>query len=139
MDLRLCKRSDGLYEAWDDESVALNAQVPTGTVLAAPFRKLRNLKNLQRWQVFCKQSFERQNDYDNFRVWKKILCIAAGHCDMVIDKNGNTQFLPNRVSYEECDDEALFRDIFKKAVGWFLDKYTDKMTDDEYIRMLKYE
>ena len=134
MELRLCKRSDGLYEAYDNESLEIVIRMPTGQVLPVPYSAKRNYANLQRWHVFCKHSFEMQDSYDNLRVWKKILCIAAGHCDTVIDSNGNTQYLPSRVSYEECDDEGLFRDIFYKAVGWFLDKHGKGMTDKENAR-----
>ena len=139
MDLRLCKRSDGLYEAWDDETLAICSGIPVGTVLSLPYSPKRNYKNLQRWHVFCKHSFNMQDSYDNLRVWKKILCIASGHCDIVIGTDGETHFLPNRVSYDECDDEYLFRDIFHKSVGWFLRKYGNGMTNDEFMRILDYE
>ena len=139
MELKLCKRADGLLEAYDDESLEQLSRITAGEVISFPYSAKRNYVNLQRWHVFCKHSFDMQDTYDNIRVWKKILCIAAGHCDMVIDKNGNTQFLPNRVSYEECDDEELFRDIFTKAVGWFLDNHGHGMSDIEFVEILDYE
>lgn len=139
MDIRLCKRSDGLLEAHDDEALEALSRIQSGSVITLPYNAKRNYKNLQRWHVFCKHSFDMQDSYDNIRIWKKILCIAAGHCDMIIDKNGNTQYLPNRVSYEECDDEGTFRDIFHKAVGWFLDKHGKGMKKDEFISILNYE
>lgn len=137
MELRLCKRTDGLFEAYDDETA--KQKIPVGEVISLPYSAKRNYKNLQCWHVFCKHTFDMQDTYDNLRVWKKILCIAAGHCDMVIDKKGNTQFLPSSISYKECDDEHVFIEIFARAINWFLDTHSNGMTDREFMRILDYE
>lgn len=139
MELSLCKRTDCLLEAADDETLRLLQRMPPGKRVILSYVEKRNYKNLQRWQMFVKHSFDMQDSYDTLRIWKGVLCIAAGHCDTVIDKNGNVQYFPQRVSYKECDNEDKFRQIFADAVAWFLRKHSKGMTDAEFMRVLDYE
>ena len=69
MELRLCKRTDGLFESYDDETA--KQLIPVGEVLSLDYSAKRNYKNLQRWHVFCKHTFDMQDTYDNLRIWKK--------------------------------------------------------------------
>jgi len=141
MELRLKKRCDGLFEATDNETVKHIDKIDVGHVINYIHikKKNRNHKNLQRWQLFCKDSFTIQKTYDSLQVWKKILCIAAGHTDTVVSKNGHVQYLPNRMSYEECRDEELFKNLFKKAVSWFLKNHNKGMSDEKFLQMMRYQ
>ncbi len=139
MELRLKKRRDGNFEPFDFETRRNLEIIEEGQVITYIHVKKRNHKNLQHWQVFCKESFAVQKKYDTLEVWKKILCIACGHTDVVTDKNGFVQYLPNRMDYKECDSDELFKKLFKKSVNWFLKNHCGSMSDERFLVMLEFD
>lgn len=135
-DLYLCGRNDGLLEPIDDETMAICRSISPRDLVRVKYTKARNPQNHRRWFAFVNTTFDMQDTYHDKEIWRKVLQMLAGHFDTVVDTRGNTHFWPKSISFKDLDDETVFRDLFKRAVSAFLDKYGQGMTEAEFMRVL---
>lgn len=115
--------------ATSDEAQKILAQYQPGDDVLVEHKRGRNARNHRRFFAFVSMTFDWQDDYQDIEVWRKVLEIAAGHFDVVIDKHGNTHYWPKSIAWDELDDETEFRELFGRVVNAYLARYGSKLSD----------
>lgn len=116
------KTADGLRPA-SDESLRLLAQYRFGDEVLIEHKRGRSARNHRRFFAFVNTTFDWQDVYDDPEIWRKVLEIAAGHFDTVIDKHGDTHYWPRSIAWDEVTDEQEFRDLFGRVVNAYLARF----------------
>lgn len=139
MELRLVRRSDGLLEAWDDETLEVIKRTPIGHYMPGDFKEHRGLVNHRRWFAFRNHTFDMQDMYDDKEVWRGVLQIYGGRCKTVVDSKGNSHIWPESISWKVFDDEHEFKKMFHRAVQAFLAHHGKGMTEQELLRIIDFQ
>lgn len=106
MELNFYKRSDGLLEAADDDTIDALRMYPAGQYLPCNTQDARSWSNHRRWFLFVSKTFDMQDTYEDKKTWRGVLQIAGGRCKHVIDKEGNTHIWPESISWKELSDDS---------------------------------
>lgn len=118
---------DGLRPA-SDEAVKVLAQYKPGDEVLLEHKKGRSAGNHRRFFALVNMTFDWQDQYDNPEIWRKVLEIAAGHFDIVIDKHGNTHYWPKTIAWDRLDEDE-FRDMFSRVVNAYLARYGERLSE----------
>jgi hypothetical protein len=116
------RTADGLRPASDEAARILFRYSPGDEVLVE-HKVGRSAKNHRRAFAFFNLTFDWQDTYDDPTIWRKVCEIAAGHCDIVIDKHGDTHYWPKSISWDAIDDEQEFRELFDRVVRAYLARW----------------
>ncbi len=122
------KTNDGLLAA-SAEAMRICAQYKPGEEVLIEHKRGRNAKNHRRFFKFVEMTFDWQDTYDNIEIWRKVLEMAAGHFDTVLDRKGNAHFWPKSIAWDELDDESEFRDLFGRVVNAFIARYGERLNE----------
>lgn len=124
------KTHDGLRPA-SDEALRVISHYRFGDEILLEHKRRRSAKNHRRFFAFCAMTFDWQDVYDDSEIWRKVLEIAAGHFDMVIDKHGDTHYWPKSIAWDELSDEAEFRALFDRVVDAYLARFGAGLSADQ--------
>ena len=116
------RTGNGLSPA-SDEALRVLAQYRPGDEVLIEHKKGRSAANHRRFFAFVKTTFDWQDSYDNIEVWRKVLEIAGGHFDAVVDKHGQTHLWPKSIAWDEITDEDEFRDLFGRIVNAYIARH----------------
>lgn len=122
-------RTDYGLRPASDEAARVLAQYKMGDEILLEHKRGRNAKNHRRFFAFVNLTFEWQDQYEDPEIWRKVLEIAAGHFDTVVDKNGQTHFWPKSIAWEDLDDEDEFRALFGRVVNAYLSRYGTRLNE----------
>jgi len=121
------KSHDGLRPA-SDEAVRVLARYRAGDEVLLEHKRGRSAGNHRRFFAFVSTTFDWQDVYDEIDIWRKVLEIAAGHFDAVIDKHGETHYWPRSIAWDELDEDE-FRALFSKVVNAYLGRFGAGLND----------
>jgi len=113
-----------------EEAQHMLAELPLDDVLVT-VKTGRSVKNHRRLFSFFKMTFDWQDEYENFDIWRRVLTLKAGHFLTVVDKKGNTQFWPLSISFRELDDEQKFKKLFNEIVRVYLKDFGGNLSQDQ--------
>lgn len=84
-----------------------------GVVYRAKITKPRNYRHHCLFMALLELTFHNQEQYTDFKMFRRAIALAAGHVDQVITLDGEPTLVPLSYSYDELPDE----DDFTKAFG----------------------
>lgn len=100
------------FSAADDASQELMKNYKLGGVYRADIVKPRNYQHHKLGMALLNLTFENQDRYDNFDVFRKVVARAAGHVIQYPDLNGELVVEADSLSYERLDEVE-----FTKVMG----------------------
>ena len=112
------------------EAQNMLAELPLDDVLVT-VKTGRSVKNHRRLFSFFTMTFDWQDEYENFDIWRRVLTLKAGHFLTVVDKKGNTQFWPLSISFRELDDEHKFKKLFNEIVRVYLKDFGGNLSQEQ--------
>lgn len=139
MEFHLAKRSDGLLEAWDDETMEALKTIAPASYMVVDYKPRRKLTNHKRWFAYVNHTFEMQDSYDDKDVWRGILQIYGGHCKTVTAANGDVHIWPESIAWSVFNDEQKFIKMFKRSIKMYLSQHGNGMTEGELLRIIDFE
>jgi hypothetical protein len=101
--LYLKKTLTGFVPA-DEETRALGRKYKLGEVYKAEVVKPRNLKHHRLAFALLNLTYQNQDRYTNFNVFRKAVAIAAGHVDELITLDGEVLLQPRSISFDALDE-----------------------------------
>jgi hypothetical protein len=138
MELRLINRSDGLCEAFDDETLEVLKKMGM-KYFVVEYKRTRDYTNHKRWFCYVNHTFNMQDCYSDKEVWRGILQIYGGHCRTVVDSTGKTHIWPESISWKNFDDEEQFKSMFRRSIKGFIRNHGNGITEDELLRIIDFE
>jgi len=123
-------QGSGLHPA-TEEAQHMLAELPKYDDVLVTVKTGRSVKNHRRLFSFFKMTFDWQDEYENFDIWRRVLTLKAGHFLTVVDKKGNTQFWPLSISFRELDDEQKFKKLFNEIVRVYLKDFGGNLSQDQ--------
>ena len=123
-------QGSGLHPA-TEEAQHMLAELPKYDDVLVTVKTGRSVKNHRRLFSFFKMTFDWQDEYENFDIWRRVLTLKAGHFLTVVDKKGNTQFWPLSISFGELDDEHKFKKLFNEIVRVYLKDFGGNLSQDQ--------
>ena len=125
----------------DPETVEWFNKLKAGQIVSAEFKKVRNVKNLQRWFVLLTLAYDNwdpgrinsrygvpQKNFDRFR---SDVLIKAGYYKLVVRLDGSILFEPQSVSFAMMTEEE-FQKLFSKTIDVLIENvYGSNMTKEE--------
>lgn len=121
------KSGDGLRPA-STEAMRVLAQYQAGDEVMIEHKRGRSAGNHRRFFSFVQMTFDWQEQYGDVEIWRKVLEMAAGHFETVIDSKGKTYLWPKSIAWDELDEDA-FRDLFGRVVNVYLARYGERLSD----------
>jgi len=136
------KTAQGLIPATEDAQILFD-KIPFGDLCKGEYIKKRNYKNLQRFIKFIDAAFDMQDFYEDKEHFRKSVQMIGGHYEelIIIGKKGEeptVQFIPKSISFDEMD-ELEFSALFKKCVTGYLGRYGTGMTEEEFMRIIRFD
>ena len=135
-----CTKVDGILLGADEESAEKLADLGLDTLVKCSCNKNRNYENHKRFFAFVKTAFDMQTHFESFDIFRKWLIMGAGYYDTAVTPKGVTIFLPKSIAFEKLDEEE-FKQLFKKAIDYYLSQLTSARTvsNEEFMRILDFE
>lgn len=103
MEIFLAKTLSGFAPANEEAKLAMRRYKP-GEVVRCKLTKPRDYTNHKRYFALLNLTFENQDKYDNFEIFRKAVQIAAGHVDEIITLDGEIVFSPRSIDYATLDE-----------------------------------
>lgn len=138
MKITLVKQPYDVIVAFDEGSEEIIKSIKMGEPFSVDYKPERNTKNHRRWFAFINTTFDMQEHYTDKEAWRGVMQIYGGHCKTVVDPKGNTHIWPESISYKVFKDEEKFKSMFKRAVDAFLERYQQRITEDEFLQILEF-
>jgi hypothetical protein len=82
-------------------------------IYRAKVTKPRNYKHHCMFMALLELTFQNQERYRDFKIFRRAIALAAGHVEQIISLDGEPVLVPLSYSYDELPDE----DEFSKAFG----------------------
>jgi len=117
------------------EDSELLGPVRLGQVLRMRISMPRNPGNHSRYFRFLSDAFSMQESYENKEHFRKMLQVAAGHCDEVIGFDGKVTYIPRSISWADLD-EFEFRLLFSQVIDAFI--AWSELDDDNLRQIISY-
>jgi hypothetical protein len=160
------KTNIGLHPCGDDAK-ELYEKVGEGELVLVEYQKTRNYQNHRRIFAFFRTTFEMQDKFDNFEIWRKALLISAGHYEPVITPEPEEkarlfsyletylggkrkaevieaihnafklQLVPKSIAFSEMD-EVEFGKLFSDLIDAFIKFYGNGVTTEELNEVLAF-
>jgi hypothetical protein len=100
----------------DDESQSVLRKHKAGSEFWVEIRKARNPKHHRLYFALLKLTFDNQERYENFELFRKAVQIAAGHVDELVTLDGEVLMLPKSVAFDSLDEDE-FTQVFCDAMA----------------------
>lgn len=107
------KRTLTGFAVADEPSEEAWRKYKVGQVYRAKVSKPRNYRHHCLFMALLEMTFNNQEAYTDFKMFRRAVALAAGHVEQVITLDGEPQLIPLSYSYDELPDE----DDFTKAFG----------------------
>lgn len=131
------KTKDGLLRPASEEAARVIAQYAAGDELLVEHKRGRSAGNHRRFFAFVAMTFEWQDTYDDPEIWRKVLEVAAGHFDQIIDRNGHAHYWPRSIAWDELDEDA-FRDLFGRVVNAYLRRWGPTLSEQQINMVVQF-
>lgn len=105
------KRTLTGFVAADEPSQELTRKYQVGEIYRAEIVKPRSYKHHKLAFALLNLTYENQERYTSFEIFRKAVAIAAGHVDELIKLDGEIIFLPRSINYDTLD-EIEFTKVF---------------------------
>lgn len=153
MKMRLLKRPDGLYQAYDAESQLSARRHRSGAIVEADVVQPRNWRYHKKYFALLKLGFDYwepdleyqgrpvAKDFDRFR---KDVAILAGHYNRVWNILGELRLEPRSISFASMSPEE-FDELYSKTVQVLIDKvletkgFTPEQVDRAVNEILRFD
>jgi len=90
-------------------------RIKLGDEVKCVITKPRNLPFLRKYMVMLRACFDMQDSFSNFEHWRAAVQIAAGHCSTIINHKGEANYIPDSISFANCD-ETKFQRVYDNAL-----------------------
>ena len=87
-----------------------------GETLKCNVKKPRDYTNHKRYFALLNLTYENQEKYHNFEMFRKAVQIAAGHVDELITLDGEVVLIPRSIDYTTLD-ELQFGIVFAETMA----------------------
>jgi hypothetical protein len=114
-----------------------------GEYAMVEFIKGRSYENHKRFFKFLDVAFDMQEFYDDKEDFRKSLQMLAGHYDelIILGRDGGeptVHYTPKSICFEAMD-ELEFEKLFKRCRTQYLSRYGTGMTEDELMRVIRFD
>ena len=103
----LIKNKSGQYSPVDESDFEQSKGVGVGNVVKCTAS--RNVKFHRKGMALLKIGFDNQDMYDSFEVYRKVITIKAGFCQLVMLNDSRRNFIPDSISFENMSAEKFER------------------------------
>ena len=110
------KRTLNGFEPADDHARLAHRRYKVGEIYRADIVKPRNYKHHCLCMALLNLTFENQDRYDNFEVFRKAVALASGHVETLIKLDGEVLYLPKSISYDAIPDDIAFGRVMSQMM-----------------------
>lgn len=96
--MHLVKLKNGHFVPYDSTDHDESNKIKEGDVVKAT--RSRNYEFHKKAWALLGLGFDNQDKFESKNIYRKIITIRAGYCEMVIGKDGVTHPIPDSLSYE---------------------------------------
>lgn len=114
--LYLKRTLGGSFVAADESSLELARRFKMGEIYRADIVKPRSYKHHCQFMALLDLTFQNQDKYTDFKMFRRAVALAAGHVEQMITLDGEVQLIPLSYSYDELPDEVEFTEKFGAAM-----------------------
>lgn len=114
--LYLKRTLGGSFIAADESSLEIARRFRADTILRADIVKPRSYRHHCQFLALLDLTFQNQDKYTDFKMFRRAVALAAGHVEQVITLDGECQLVPLSYSYDELPDEIEFTEKFAAAM-----------------------
>lgn len=159
--------SQGILPCCED-SMSLFDKIPDGALVMVEYIKSRNYENHKRFFALVKVTFDNQDTFDNYEIWRKHLLMVAGHYEAVvvpipkrlgkvigylkrhlggdmadgiidiIEQSFGVQYWPCSITFDKMDENE-FNEMFNNAINGFIGRYGNGITEDELLKIIAFD
>lgn len=122
MDIYLTKTLQGFVPA-DEQAKQAVKRWKIGETLRCTVKKPRDYTNHKRYFALLNLTYENQERYTSFHMFRKAVELAAGHVDEIITLDGEVHFEVRSIDYSTLDEfqfDELFGRVMRVCVDHFL-------------------
>jgi hypothetical protein len=122
MDIYLTKTLNGFQPA-DEQAKQAVKRWKLGETLKCSVKKPRDYTNHKRYFALLNLTYENQERYTNFHMFRKAVELAAGHVDEIITLDGEVHYEVRSIDYSTLDEfqfDELFGRVMRVCVDNFL-------------------
>jgi hypothetical protein len=101
----------------DEDSASVHRRHKLGTVLKGTVVQPRNYRHHCLFMALLELTFDNQDKYDNPKMFRRAVALAAGHVDQIITLDGECHLVPLSYDYDTIPDEADFTREFGAAMS----------------------
>lgn len=105
------KRTLTGFVAADEPSQEITRKYKVGEVYRADVVKPRSYRHHKMAFALLNLTYQNQEQYTSFEVFRKAVAIAAGHTDELIKLDGEIVLMPRSINYDTLD-EVEFGHVF---------------------------
>ena len=131
----LFKKANGALLPADQDTVDSLNKMPMGEDVLVTYKKGRSVQNHKRFFTFVKSTFDWQDTYENDEVWLHVLKVLAGHYELVVGKNGSTQYVSKSINFGAMD-ETEFCAFFNRVIDGYLKSDYAKGLSNQQLSMV---
>lgn len=111
----LRKRLDGSLVPMDDQAQESLKRIKAGTDCWCEVRVARDPIRHRRYFALLTLTFENQEQYTNFEIFRKAVQIAAGHVEEIITLEGEVMLQAKSICFEQLD-EVGFSKVYTETL-----------------------
>jgi len=100
----------------DEEAQAIHKRQKLGAVYRADIVQPRNYRHHCLFMSLMDLTFQNQEYYTDFKMFRTAIALKAGHVTEVITLDGAIELVPMRYSYDDIPDEKDFGKAFGAAM-----------------------
>lgn len=101
----------------DDNTREIHKRQKPGQMYRMDIVQPRNYKHHCLFMALMDLTFQNQEKYTDFRMFRRAVALEAGHVDTVITLDGEVHLVPLSYSYDELPDEHEFTKEFGAAMN----------------------
>lgn len=105
------------WAAADENAETIHKRQKLGQVYRADIVAPRNYKHHCMFMALMDLTFQNQEKYTNFKMFRRAVALEAGHVDQIITLDGETHLVPLSYDYDTIPDEQDFTVEFGKAMA----------------------
>lgn len=100
----------------DEPSLEVSRKLKLNEVYRSDVVKPRSYKHHCQFMALLDLTFQNQDKYTDFKMFRRAVALAAGHVEQMITLDGEIQLIPLSYSYDELPDEIEFTEKFGAAM-----------------------
>ena len=131
------KKQDTLA-ARHQEAEDLWKSIPENGWFQIEYIKKRNYKNHSRWMTFCRVTFDIQDHFEEYEVWRKHLQMLAGHYETCVLPSGDVQYWPSSIAFDQMEEDE-FNKMVSAGIQRFITRYAQKMTEEQILNAIGFD